>query len=980
LETSTAGYEQYIPEHFKREFAPVAAEDAVVTVPHARFSVLTSRLIRMEYSPSDQFEDHASQAFWYRHQSVPDFEVERSAEQIEIITQHLHLRYAIQERGFTPEALQVTLRDAEETWRYGDPDVANLGGTRRTLDGADGAIPLEPGLMSRAGWVVVDDSQTLVFNDASWLEPRQHPDNLDLYFFGYGHDYQGALEEYSAVTGPVPLIPRWVLGNWWSRYWAYTQDELKALMTDFREHNVPLSVCIVDMDWHLTETGNASSGWTGYTWNRALFPDPEGFIDWLHGQGLKTALNLHPAAGVYPHEEVYPVIAEALDVDPETEAPVPFAIADPKFARAYFELLHHPMEAQGIDFWWVDWQQGSRSDLKGLDPLWWLNHLHFYDLGRDGIKRPFIFSRWGGLGNHRYPIGFSGDSVVSWDSLAFQPYFTSTAANVGYGWWSHDIGGHMGGVEDPELYTRWVQFGVFSPIMRLHSTQNPYHERRPWGYNAEVLHITRDMLQLRHALIPYIYTMAWRNAQEHRPLVQPMYHVHPEEESAYYCPQQYHFGSELIVAPFTTPRDPDTRLSRQVVWLPEGDWFLGMGPPFSDPGTTSDATDAANKRWAHYDGGRWYTLYGALDEIPVFAKAGAIVPLGPKVGWAGIANPDHLTVHIFPGADNAFTLYEDDGETTAYQEGHYALTKFTQAWNMERLEFHIAPVEGDLQVVPLARTYTLVFHNINQPDQVQVHVGGELVTPDLRYSGEAETLVIPDVKLSTDTALQVVVTTPGVPLISQHDATLETCHKLLRAFKLNTHVKRMIHVQLPHLAEDITQLAAAGDALQPAQMQALIETLMGVGVAHFDYTGAQDSLVTRLKSHIEEAMRARLSAIAEDAARFGVQVPPEQLEGLVEVVAQDGTRRLGQEGGRDIIVMWNNRAQEHVPSTEDGSSTGDMRYTLGGYNFRPRTVIAESEPVPTFKAIAAGELFGPGPWHLRVNYFDLLSLDFSSEA
>jgi alpha-glucosidase (family GH31 glycosyl hydrolase) len=980
LETSS--HKQYIPEHFKLEFAPVAAEDAVVIVGHARFTVLTSRLIRMEYSPTDQFEDHASQAFWYRQQPVPDFEVKHSEEEVEIITRHLHLRYAIQEQGFTPETLQVTLQELDETWRYGDPDVANLGGTRRTLDGADGAIPLEPGLMSQAGWVVVDDSQTLIFNDASWLEQRQHPDNLDLYFFGYGHDYRSELEDYSTVTGAAPLIPRWVLGNWWSRYWAYTQEELKALMTEFREHEVPLSVCIVDMDWHLTKTGNASSGWTGYTWNRELFPDPEGFIDWLHGQGLKTALNLHPASGVYPHEEVYPVIAEALGVDPDSEAPVPFAIADPKFAQAYFELLHHPLEAQGIDFWWVDWQQGSRSGLEGLDPLWWLNHLHFYDLGRDGTTRPFIFSRWGGLGNHRYPIGFSGDSVVSWDSLAFQPYFTSTAANVGYGWWSHDIGGHMGGVEDPELYTRWIQFGVFSPIMRLHSTKNPYHERRPWGYNTEVLQITRDMLQLRHALIPYIYTMAWRNTQEHRPLVQPMYHEHPEEEAAYYCPQQYYFGSELIVAPFTAPRDPDTGLSRQVVWLPEGDWFLGNGFLTSLPSGETEGENSKNVtgRWSHYTGGRWHTLYGALDEIPVLAKAGAIVPLGPKAAWGGIENPDHLTVHIFPGADNTFKLYEDDGETTAYQEGHYALTTFSQAWAVDRLEFDITSVEGNPQVTPQARTYTLVFHSITQPDQVQIHRNDSPITPGLRYDGDAETLIVRDIELPADTALHIVLTTPGIPLISRHDATLETCHKLLRAFKLNTHVKHMIHTQLPHLAEDITQLAAVRDALRPTQMQALIETLRGVGVARFDYMGAQDSLIARLKTHIEAAMHDRLPAIAEDAARFGVQVPPEQLEGLVEIIAEDGTRRLGQDSGKDIIVMWNNQAKEGVSSTEAKPSPGGMCYTLGGYNFRPRTVIAESEPVPAFKAIATGKLFSAGPWTLRVNYFDLLSLDFSSET
>jgi alpha-glucosidase (family GH31 glycosyl hydrolase) len=248
------------------------------------------------------------------------------------------------------------------------------------------------------------------------------------------------------------------LGNSWSRYWEYSQTELAQLMEEFGSRDLPLSVYMVDMDWHITLTGNASRGWTGYTWNPDLFPDPEVFFEQLHALGLKVSLNLHPAEGVYPHEAQYPAMAQRLGIGQARGKAVPFDIADPQFVAAYFEILHHPLEAQGVDFWWIDWQQGERSSLPGLDPLWWLNHLHFYDLGRDGQRRPFILSRWGGLGNHRYPVGFSGDAAVSWNSLAFQPYFTATAANVGYGWWSHDIGGHHRGIEDPELYVRWLQF------------------------------------------------------------------------------------------------------------------------------------------------------------------------------------------------------------------------------------------------------------------------------------------------------------------------------------------------------------------------------------------------------------------------------------------------------------------------------------------------------------------------------------------
>ena len=196
---------------------------------------------------------------------------------------------------------------------------------------------------------------------------------------------------------------------------------------------------------------------------------------------MKTSLNLHPASGIQPWEDHYPQMAKAMGIDPATQKYVPFDITDKKFAINYMNLIHHPLEKQGIDFWWLDWQQEHTTKMAGVTPTWWLNYVHFTDQQREG-KRPLLFHRWGGLGNHRYQIGFSGDTVSVWDSLAFQPWFTATAANVGYAYWSHDIGGHMPGAVEPELYTRWVQFGAFSPILRTHTTKNPETERRIWAY------------------------------------------------------------------------------------------------------------------------------------------------------------------------------------------------------------------------------------------------------------------------------------------------------------------------------------------------------------------------------------------------------------------------------------------------------------------------------------------------------------------
>jgi alpha-glucosidase (family GH31 glycosyl hydrolase) len=342
----------------------------------------------------------------------------------------------------------------------------------------------------------------------------------------------------------------------------------------------------------------------------------------------------------------------------------------------------------------MDWQQGKKSKISGLDPLWFLNHLHYYDLGRDGRKRPFVFSRWGGLGNHRYPIGFSGDTLVRWRTLAYQPYFTATAANVGYGWWSHDIGGHMFKDKTPELYLRWVQFGVFSPIFRLHSTKLPTLERRPWEKPERIFHAARDAMQLRHAFIPYIYSMAWRAHQTGISLVTPMYYGDMLDASAFEAKDQYYFGSELIVAPITHPSNPKTGLASKRVWLPAGTWFnFFTGEQVS--------------------GGEWRDVQAALEDIPVYAKAGAIIPLAPRPKWGGIENPTELDIYIFPGADNTFDLYEDDGETTDYQQGKYAITRFS----LKDGGFTVHPAQGDLSVIPAQRTYRVHLHGVNRKDQ-----------------------------------------------------------------------------------------------------------------------------------------------------------------------------------------------------------------------------------------------------------------------
>ncbi len=597
---------------------------------------------------------------------------------LEIHAEGFHLVY---DKGpFTTHGLSVQAKGGfhsnDSVWRYG-LDVPNLGGTARTLDDVDGAIPLEDGVLAFNGVAVVDDSGTVLLEDDGWIATRT-PGNLDLYVFCYGRDYRRALKALYRLSGPTPLLPRYALGNWWSRYHPYTAEEYVGLVDRFRAEDVPLSVAVIDMDWHLVDIDpRFGSGWTGYTWNTDLFPDPPRFLDALHERGLAVSLNVHPAEGVHAHETAYAAIARRMGLDPAAELPVGFDPTDPDFIEAYLEELHHPLEAEGVDFWWLDWQQGGVTKVPGLDPLWLLNHVHYLDSGRDG-KRPLTFSRYAGIGSHRYPIGFSGDTHITWESLAFQPVFTATASNAGYGWWSHDVGGHFKGYRDDELATRWVQLGVFSPITRLHSGFNPFNTREPWRYGPTAEHVMTRFLRLRHQLLPYLATMNVR-AHEGDPLVSPMYYDHPDEGAAYTVPHQFMFGTELLVAPITSPADPVTGLGRVKAWLPPGTW-----------------TDVFTGQT--YDGGRTVYLHRDLESIPVLARAGAIVPQVPADALgAGTALPTVVEVRAYAGADGELTLVEDADDE------RWARTRLTYDDASGQVTVH--PVEGEAATVPTGREY-----------------------------------------------------------------------------------------------------------------------------------------------------------------------------------------------------------------------------------------------------------------------------------
>jgi alpha-glucosidase len=485
-------------------------------------------------------------------------------------------------------------------------------------------------------------------------------------------------------------------------------------------------------NWWSTATDQSGQplGWTGYSWNKLLFPHPEAFLSNIHREGLKVTLNLHPAGGIEPWETSYPAMARAMGIDPATRKYVPFDITSKKFTDNYFDLVLHPLEKQGVNFWWLDWQQQNYTKIPNLNPTFWLGYVFFTDQAREG-KRPLMLNRWGGLGEHRYQIGFSGDTISVWSSLAFQPWFTATAANVGYAYWSHDIGGHMPGAVDPELYTRWVQFGVFAPVLRTHTTKNPEAERRIWAYPEPYSATMRTDFDLRYALVPYIYTEARRTYDTGVAFLRPLYYNWPDAEQAYTSKNEYQFGKEMLVAPVTTPVDTVSQLAAESIWLPKGNWI----------------------EWEtgrHFTGPIRVERKFSISQIPVYVPEGAIVPMAPPMSYTGQKPLNPLILTVFPqppGNSSHYTLYEDAGDTRAYQQNQATWTAIHAQQKNGDLIVTIDPARGSYPGMLHARSYELRLPGDWPPSSVTAN-GTQLNytiakdTPGWHFEGNTLTTVI----------------------------------------------------------------------------------------------------------------------------------------------------------------------------------------------------------------------------------------------
>ncbi len=687
-----------IDKHLVVKTQPVALAENIVLWKDIRVTVLADGLFRIEKDTDKEFCDRATQSIWFRNAAPVAFVSEDNGDTLTVKTDKatLTVKEDIRQSTVSVNGKKVVVEK-----------IKNLPGAYRSLDRCDGdlfympkdigqyRITLEDGVVSADGVGMHDDTASLILGDDGKLCAR-NDDDADIYLFAHGDDYRGALRDLFAVSGRVPVIPRYAFGNWWSRYHAYTEKEYLHILDALSDRDIPITVATIDMDWHwsktldavkkITEQGKAdefhgsANGWTGYSWNTDLFPDYKSFLKKIQDRELKITLNLHPASGVRYFEDMYEEMAKAVGIDPKTEERVQFDFTSDDFINAYFKVLHKPYERDGVEFWWIDWQQGTQTAMPGLDPLWALNHYHTLDNATD--HKPLILSRYCGIGSHRYPVGFSGDTYVTWKSLDYIPYFTAMGTNAGYTWWSHDIGGHMLGYKNDELYTRYVQFGAFSPINRLHCSNLDVMTKEPAVYMNGSGLVAEEFLRLRHRMIPYLYSASYETNVNGQALIEPMYYACPNEKNAYNCNGQYMFADNLIVAPVTKEGDNNGMVTTKV-WLPEGKWtdiFTGD----------------------RYCGGQWVEMTRWLDTIPVLAKEGGFFLLDGRKHTNNSDVPESLEVMVFNG-NGEYVLHEDN-------DNGWMHTKLTSAAS-DGVQTLVMKAEGNLAVMP-ERDFKFEFKNI----------------------------------------------------------------------------------------------------------------------------------------------------------------------------------------------------------------------------------------------------------------------------
>ena len=688
--------------------AKAASRTGSLVEGNARFQVLAPNLVRMEYSPERKFIDEASVAVLNRNWPETPFQVAKTNGWLEIKTERLTVRYHSGTGPFTAQNLQVIWKepDGEHTWKPCDKDDKNLGGVPGDI--AARAVPgNETGPLSRSGYYLLDDSGTAIWDQPSqWAKPRLEKNGQDWYFFAYGRDFKGMLGELAELLGPIPMVPRYVLGTWFGSRAAYSADQWKMIARRFREESIPLDMMVID------SCSASKVIWSGYDWDYEQMPDPKEFFSWMLKHGIHITLNEHYGPLTRESFSNFETVRKLMGLPPETQE-IRHNLADKKYATAFMDLMHKPALDMGLAFWWQDGWAGA--DMAGLDPTLWTRHVEYEGSERITGKRGFVFCRLGNphpnveygypagaptpaWGEHRYGAFFTGDLVPFWSTLELLIPFNVQAANMLIAYVNDLNAGVEQETLDPEIYQRWLQFSSFSPIFWWHGI---WGLRLPWEYGPEGVRTAHKFMELRYRLLPYLYTYSRLAHETGVSPVRGMYVEYPQQEPAYSYRHQYMLGQELLVAPISEPGYGKPVLKD--VYLPAGedwlDYFTGE----------------------IYHGGQVVNYQCPLDRMPLFVRAGSILPLAPDMDYNDQKPLDPLIVDVYAGKSASFQVYEDDGTSLQYHRGAYAWTPLSyiaEAGGVHRIEIGASKGEYNGQVK--SRRYEVRVHGLLKPEDVKL--------------------------------------------------------------------------------------------------------------------------------------------------------------------------------------------------------------------------------------------------------------------
>jgi alpha-D-xyloside xylohydrolase len=550
-------------------------------------------------------------------------------------------------------------------------------------------------------------------------------DTVDYYFI-YGPEFDNIIASYRDMTGQAPMFGKWAYGFWQCKNKYTSQEEVLGVAHKYRELHIPVDNIVQDWFW----------------WNimgepvfNKNYPNPKGMIDDLHHNHFHAMFSFwpyfRPGSPVYDEMDKRGYFVDKMKVSgfhPAGQAL--YDAFNPDARKYYWGLIDKGLFKIGADAWWLDTDEpetegretnilvtnkvalGSGARYANLYPLMTTTAVYEGQRAASDQKRVFILSRSAFAGAQRNSItAWSGDVESNWLSFARQIPAGLNFSLSGIPYWTTDIGGFIiGNPDDPayrELFIRWFEYGTFCPIFRLHGTRTT-NQNELWSYGADAQKILTSYDRLRYRLMPYIYSLAWKTTSEAYTPMRPLAMDYRTDTRALNIGDQFMFGPALLVNPVTEPGATTRRM-----YLPKATWYDFWTGHRVDGGATIDAA-------------------APLDRMPLFVRAGSIVPMGPEIEYASEKPADPIEIRVYPGADGSFVLYEDEGDNYNYEKGTHATIRLD--WNDASGNLTIGERQGTFPGMLDHRTFHIVYAGNNNGAESELSTHPDKV---VRYSGKA---------------------------------------------------------------------------------------------------------------------------------------------------------------------------------------------------------------------------------------------------